>query len=211
MSRENTKQRGSAKRQAILDGAREVFGRDGYSRASIDAIAKASEVSTRTIYNHFKDKDELFGAVILESAEQVRETQLDDLDRHLGKIVDLESDLIALGNAFTAVMPRFSAHFALVRQIQAEIGHIPADLLRAWQETGPQRVQEAFARKLAELGDRGLLEIDDAKRAALHFIALVGSEIQSRSYYGALPIDDAEREAIVAAGVRTFLRAYGSR
>ncbi|GAA1197494.1 TetR/AcrR family transcriptional regulator [Prauserella alba] len=211
MSRENDSQRGAAKRQAILDGARQVFGRDGYSRASIGAIASEAEVSTRTIYNHFTDKKELFRAVILESAEQVREVQLADLDRHLGKIVDLESDLTALGHAFTTVMPRFGAHFALVRQIQAEIGHVPDDVLRSWQETGPGPVQGDLARRLAELGARGLLEIGDANRAALHFVALVGSEIQGRTYYGALPIDEAERDAIVAAGVKVFLRAYRPR
>ncbi|GAA2817642.1 TetR/AcrR family transcriptional regulator [Saccharopolyspora taberi] len=208
MSRENAARRGPEKRRAILEGAREVFGRDGYTRASIDAIAKAAEVSTRTIYNHFKDKEELFRAVILESAEQVREVQLADLDRNLGKIVDLESDLVDLGLAFTRVMPRFGAHFALVRQIQAEIGHVPDDVIHAWQEAGPQRVHEDLARRLAELGDRGLLDVPDPKRAALHFVALVGSEVQSRTYYGALPIGDAEREEIVRAGVEVFLRAY---
>jgi AcrR family transcriptional regulator len=211
LARENDMQRGPAKRQAILDGAREVFGQDGYTRASIGSIAKAAEVSTRTIYNHFKDKDELFRAVILESAVQVRETQLADLERHLGKIVDLEQDLIALGRAFTTVMPRFGAHFALVRQIQAEVGHIPSEVLRAWQEAGPQQVQEDLARRLVELGERGLLEIDDSQRAALHFIALVGTEVRSRTYYGALPIEESTREEIVTAGVRAFLRAYRPR
>ena len=41
------------KREAILRGALTVFARDGYTRASIDAIAKEGEVSTRTLYNHF--------------------------------------------------------------------------------------------------------------------------------------------------------------
>lgn len=211
MSRENVSSRGPEKRRAILDGAREVFGRDGYTRASIGVIAKTADVSTRTIYNHFQDKDELFRTVILESAAQVREVQLGDLDRNLSKIVELESDLIALGLAFTTVMPRFSAHFALVRQIQAEVGHIPAEVLRAWQEAGPERVQEDLARRLTGLAAEGLLEIEDARRAALHFVALAGSEVQSRTYYGALPIDEATREEIVTAGIKAFLRAYSPR
>ena len=181
MARENAAPRGPEKRRAILEGAREVFGRDGYTRASIGTIAKAADVSTRTIYNHFADKEDLFRAVILESAEQVRAVQLDDLARHLDKIVDLESDLTQLGFAFTTVMPQFSAHFGLVRQIQAEIGHIPDDVVRAWQETGPQAVQGDLARRLADLAERGLLEIDDANRAAVHYVALIGSEIQTGS------------------------------
>ncbi|MDA3625981.1 TetR/AcrR family transcriptional regulator [Saccharopolyspora sp. WRP15-2] len=211
MSRENVSRRGAEKRRAVLEGAREVFGRDGYTRASIDAIAKTSEVSTRTIYNHFADKAELFREVVMESAAEVREAQLVDLDRHLGKIVDLEQDLVDLGRAFVLIPGEFRAHFALVRQINAEVGHIPEDVLEAWQEAGPRRVHEALARRMAELGERGLLEVDVPHRVAGHFVALVGMEIQSRTYYGALPLAEAELDEIVTAGVRAFLRAYGPK
>ncbi|MEB3369060.1 TetR/AcrR family transcriptional regulator [Saccharopolyspora mangrovi] len=208
MSSDNATARGPEKRRAVLEGAREVFGRDGYTRASIGAIAKAADVSTRTIYNHFQDKEELFRTVILESAEQVREVQLGDLDRNLGKIVDLESDLIALGLAFTTVMPRFSAHFALVRQIHAEVGHIPVDVLRAWQETGPEQVQADLAHRLAGLAEHGLLDVQDAKRAGGALGTGGGGAGGNPRYFGAVPLDDAEREEIVTAGVKTFLRAY---
>ncbi|MEV6231025.1 TetR/AcrR family transcriptional regulator [Saccharopolyspora shandongensis] len=211
MSRENVSRRGSEKRRAIIDGAREVFGRDGYTRASIDTIAKAAEVSTRTIYNHFADKSELFRAVILESAAVVRDAQLADLDRHLGKIVDLRSDLIGLGHALIAAMAEFGAHFALVRQINADVGHIPAEVLAAWQETGPHRVQADLARRLAELSDKGLLRIDDPRRAAVHFVLLAAGEVQSLTFWGAQPIDEGAVDAIVTAGVEVFLRAYRPR
>ena len=46
----------SDKRRAIIDGALAVFARDGYTRASIDAISAEAGVSTRTVYNHFTDK-----------------------------------------------------------------------------------------------------------------------------------------------------------
>ncbi|TDD47893.1 TetR/AcrR family transcriptional regulator [Saccharopolyspora elongata] len=211
MSRENVSRRGSEKRRAIIDGAREVFGRDGYARASIDTIAKAAEVSTRTIYNHFADKGELFREVILESAAAVRDAQLADLDRHLGKIVDLRSDLIGLGRDFAAAMPEFEAHFFLVRQINADVGHIPAEVVEEWQAAGPRQVQADLARRLAELSDRGLLEIDDPQRAAVHFVLLVAGEVQSLTFWGARSIDEDEVEAIVAAGVEVFLRAYRPR
>ena len=55
------------KRRAILAGALTVFARDGYTRASIDAIAAQAIVSTRTIYNHFQCKAHLFQTVIQES------------------------------------------------------------------------------------------------------------------------------------------------
>jgi AcrR family transcriptional regulator len=85
------------KHRAILDGALVMFARDGYMRASLDAIAAEAGVSNRTIYNHFADKAELFQAVIQESTQRVSDTMIDVIDRHLGKVVDLEADLIELG------------------------------------------------------------------------------------------------------------------
>ncbi|MEV5986378.1 helix-turn-helix domain-containing protein [Streptomyces sp. NPDC052051] len=48
------------KRRSIAQAARAVFGREGYSRASVDANAVEAGVSKRTIYNHFTDKEQLF-------------------------------------------------------------------------------------------------------------------------------------------------------
>jgi AcrR family transcriptional regulator len=52
------------KRTAIVTAARQWFLENGYSHASMDAIAKSAEVSVKTIYRYFKDKDELFSAVM---------------------------------------------------------------------------------------------------------------------------------------------------
>src|SRR5690348_5058759 len=112
------------KRRAILAGALTVFARDGYSRASIDAIAAEARVSTRTIYNHFQDKAHLFHAVMLTSTCRVAEAHLALLDRHLGKVDDLEADLVAFGLAWLAPMPDFAEHSALVRQVHADSAHI---------------------------------------------------------------------------------------
>ena len=59
------------KRRAILDAAAEVFGTQGYERASIDAIAAASGVSKPTIYSHFGTKEQLFRESIAESAAEI--------------------------------------------------------------------------------------------------------------------------------------------
>src|ERR1700716_94258 len=82
------------KRRAILTGALTVFARDGYTRASIDAISAEAGVSTRTIYNHFQDKAQLFETVIQESADRAAEAQIATIDRYFAKITDLEADLI---------------------------------------------------------------------------------------------------------------------
>ncbi len=196
------------KRRAILRGALTVFGRDGYSRASMDTIAAEAGVSTRTIYNHFRDKAQLFGAVIQESATQVAEAQIAIIDRHFYKITDVEHDLIEFGRVWATPNSEFTDHFALVRQIHAEVGHIPAAALDGWQEAGPRRVHRELARRLQQLADQGLLHVEDPDRAAIHFVLLAATEVVNRSYYGAIPLDHAEITSIATAGVQVFLRAY---
>lgn len=197
-----------SKREAIISGARTVFGRDGYSRASIDDIAATANVSSRTIYNHFGDKAGLFSALIVESAEQVRDAQVADIERHLGKIGNLEEDLCALGVAFATNRATFPEHFALVRHIYAEAGHLPEDVLANWADAGPRAVHQALTRALESLQDRGLLKFEDAPRAAYQFVALVGAEVYDRTFGGTVSSDPEFVSAAVTAGIKTFLCAF---
>ncbi|MEP3557658.1 TetR/AcrR family transcriptional regulator [Roseibium sp.] len=197
-----------SKREAIIRGARTVFGRDGFSRASMDDIAATANVSSRTIYNHFGDKSGLFSALIVESAQEVRDAQTAEIERHIGKIVDLEEDLRALGTAFATTQARFPEHFALVRHIYAEAGHLPAEVLADWAAAGPRAVHRALTGALEDLQKRGLLKFDDSTRAANQFVALVGTEVNERTFGGTVPTDPAFIAAVVRAGVETFLRAF---
>ncbi|WP_067477767.1 TetR/AcrR family transcriptional regulator [Actinomadura hibisca] len=191
------------KRAAILAGALAVFARDGYTRAGIDAIAAEAGVSTRTIYNHFADKAALFQAAIEASTARVAEAQIAVIDRHLHKIVDLERDLVAFGRDWVRPMPQFAEHTALVRQVNTEIAHIPADVVASWQRDGPLRVRREMAAHLRRMADEGLLTVDDAERSALQLMMLV-SVVNPSLPSGATP---EETDAAVVAGVHTFL--YG--
>ncbi|TDD41865.1 TetR/AcrR family transcriptional regulator [Nonomuraea terrae] len=193
----------AGKRQAILNGALTVFARDGYTRASIDAISAEAGVSTRTIYNHFADKTELFLTVIQESATRAADVQIAIIDRHLRKVTDLEADLIEFGRDWVTPRPDSAAHFSLVEQIKAEAGHIPQEAIDAWQETGPRRVRRELAGHLRRLADRGLLRIDDPDRAALHLLLLIAAELPAHQ----ASLSPEELTETVPAGIHTFL--YG--
>jgi AcrR family transcriptional regulator len=58
--------RGDATRKQLLDAAAAVFSELGYAGATTKQIAKAAGVSEGTIYRHYADKRELFGAVFAE-------------------------------------------------------------------------------------------------------------------------------------------------
>lgn len=54
----------SKKRAVIINGAEDVFLTMGYELASMDKIAAEAGVSKRTVYNHFKSKENLFEVIV---------------------------------------------------------------------------------------------------------------------------------------------------
>jgi TetR/AcrR family transcriptional regulator len=54
-------------RMAILKAARTVFARRGFEGASTREVAEAARVNNAMIYYHFKDKDQLYRAVLADS------------------------------------------------------------------------------------------------------------------------------------------------
>ena len=59
-----------AKREAILETARELFFEHGYG-VGLETIAARAGVSRQTIYNLFESKDDLFAAIVQESSGQI--------------------------------------------------------------------------------------------------------------------------------------------
>jgi AcrR family transcriptional regulator len=51
-------------RQALLAAARSLFARDGYAETSIDEIVRHERLTKGALYHHFKNKKELFDAVV---------------------------------------------------------------------------------------------------------------------------------------------------
>jgi AcrR family transcriptional regulator len=198
------------KREAITRAARTVFGRDGYSRASIDAIATEAGVSTRTIYNHFANKEQLFASVLETSATQVADGFVEALERTLAGVTDRREYLVRIGWAVTRQAVDFPEHFAMVRQINPEARHFPPAVLDAWRRAGPLRVQREVARHLALLAADGHLR-GDADLAATHFMALTTAGLNLRDQFELPGFDDGDVIRIVETGVDAFLHGYAER
>jgi AcrR family transcriptional regulator len=196
-----------SKREEVLAGALAVFARDGYTRASIDEIAATASVSTRTIYNHFPDKASLFHSVIAMSAAEVADAQIALMNQYLEPLPSdagaIEAAFVGFALAWVAPVPEHEAHFALVRQVNAELPHIPVAAVDAWQVAGPRRVLGALARYLKRYTVAGLLDLDDCGRAAVQFAGLTSPANPS------VPLRRVargnEHDAVVS-GVRLFLR-----
>jgi len=67
--REQTK---AANRQAILDAARSVFAELGYGATTVRDIIRRTGLASGTFYNYFRSKEEVFQAIMDESALRIR-------------------------------------------------------------------------------------------------------------------------------------------
>ena len=61
----------AATRRALLAAARSAFGERGYGPTSIDEIVRRAGVTKGALYHHFRDKDDLFAAVVEEVKREV--------------------------------------------------------------------------------------------------------------------------------------------
>ena len=65
------------KRQAILQGAKAAFLKEGFGGASMDQVAALAGVSKMTVYRHFGSKEDLFAGVITELCHFIVAEDLD--------------------------------------------------------------------------------------------------------------------------------------
>ncbi|MCI3279339.1 TetR/AcrR family transcriptional regulator C-terminal domain-containing protein [Streptomyces cylindrosporus] len=195
-------------RRALVEAARAVFARDGWTHSTLEAVAETAGLETELVGHYFKDKDQLLLSVLLDSAASLSAALTVIAESHLAEITDLERDLVALGRAWLTPLATFPEHFAIVRHLQAESARLPAGLLEMWQTAGPRQAQRELARRLQRVADRGLLDIADADRAAGRFIQLVAGGVVARSFHGAVPLAEYETEQLISTGVADFIRLY---
>jgi AcrR family transcriptional regulator len=61
-------------RRAVLDAARQAFGERGYAATSVDEIVRRAGLTKGALYHHFRDKDDLFLAVVEAVKRDVTDT-----------------------------------------------------------------------------------------------------------------------------------------
>ncbi|GLY91309.1 TetR/AcrR family transcriptional regulator [Actinoallomurus iriomotensis] len=198
--------RSAAKHEAILRAATEVFLRDGYARASVDAIAATAGVGKQTVYGHFGDKERLFLAVV---AKARKATGVDPED--LGTLVpdtgDARADLQSAGERLLRAILA-PENMALHRLTIAELTHHP-ELQRSWRDDGnSQAISDAIATYLAERDRRGDLAVPDPPLAARQFIMLLSAEGQVRSLRGVQTLAEDEIREIARQTTDLIVRAH---
>jgi TetR/AcrR family transcriptional repressor of mexJK operon len=162
----------------MIAAATRVFLKEGYGAASIDKVAHEAGVSTRTIYERFKNKADLLASVITRLVERDMVTLFGaELER-----MPIRQALLTIGGIVTgrACAPDAAALFRIVA---AEAQRFPA--LAAKMRAGTKaRVDNAVAHYFRAQVLRGKLELADPDRAASLFMQMVCSEVHECLLFG---------------------------
>jgi AcrR family transcriptional regulator len=160
----------SKTRDILVDVARQLFARMGVDRTTMNDIAQASRKGRRTLYTYFKNKDDLFLAVV--------ESELDKLNRTLCEIAAMQ--LPADEKLITFIYTRLEA----VKTIVFRNGTLRAGFFRdSWRVAkARKRVDSQEMEIIGKILDDGLaegtFEMPDTNVTALilHY-ALKGLEV----------------------------------
>jgi AcrR family transcriptional regulator len=208
LDRSPAMQRGNYnKRCAIIAAATAVFVRDGFTGASIDAIAEAAGVSRQTIYNQIGDKEKLFAEVVRGITERSSAVMISTLATFPDEPVDVAGELVEFAVRLSRNCICDTDGRTLRKLIENEGGRYP-ELFATWKDYGPGKNWPAISARFARLAQAGALELDDPDLAARQFMALINADLPNEP--GDKPNDEQLQRA-ARNGVKTFLRAYGAR
>lgn len=196
----------TAKRRQIIEGARQIFMRDGFDGASMNDITRAAGVSKGTVYAYFPSKEALFEALIRED----RRIQAERICRFSADDENVEKVLreIALNIVAAVTQP---GHIAHLRTVIAAAAKFPS-IGHAFYEAGPMYGAGRLAAYLDRQVSAGRLRIDDTQRAAFQYIDMCLARPLKQMLFCVIEMPDpAEMEKAIDSAIAMFMAAYGPK
>jgi AcrR family transcriptional regulator len=142
-----------ARMQELLDTAGRLFLKNGYTKTSLESIARAAHVAVRTIYVKFGGKAGLLHAVLAAKRDRYFSSPPMDSDPRPFKevIADFARQLVELKNSQEAI--------EMQRVVMAEAPTNP-ELAEAFWDGGPRQTREMLGRFFARPDIRAQLRAD---------------------------------------------------
>jgi TetR/AcrR family transcriptional regulator, mexJK operon transcriptional repressor len=189
--------------QGLLEAATRVFVRSGYVSSSIQKVAREAGVSTRTIYERYKNKGELLGAVVSHLVENDLTTVMSaaELSR-----LSVNEALLTIGKTITSrlVSPTVSS---LLRLLVTEGRSFP-NLALKMRERTKDRFDDAVEQYFRLQVENGVLMLRDPARSASLFTQMINGELMNGVLFGTnTPVPEAQVHEHITFVVDFFLRA----
>lgn len=192
--------------EQVLQGARRVFLRDGFERASVDDIAREAGVSKATLYAYFPDKRLLFMEIAASECRRQADEAMPEIDTTAPIAAILQQIATRI---FTAMHSDFGRRIYQIAVGEAD--NFPA-FAEAFYQSGPKLVQDRIALLLQIGTERGELRIDDIPFAAAQFAQLIKAEQHDRLVLGTSKgCSASESDKVIREAVAMFMARYGTR
>lgn len=170
---------GLSKRQQIVDVALVLFYENGFHATGVEKIREVANVSKKTLYNHFRSKDELILAALRQRDEQFRNDFMRGVERHaktprerLEAVFDVLGEWFNskgyLGCMFINASAEFSAQDDPSHKICAEHKRLVLDYIKKLAIEAKAKDPETLAEQLNLLAEGAIVQahICDDKEAA---------------------------------------------
>lgn len=191
----------------ILTAARELFLNAGYGNTSMDAVAKHAGVSKSTLYAHFENKEQLFGAVVGTVRQRLHDalTSVSTTDER-----DINKMLCQIGTQFMHYVTEPTS-LTIFRVVIGELNTFP-ELGREMYQSGQIVIVGLIADFFRQWTEAGLLAIDDTRLAARQFLTLVKGDLQFRCLCDVdQTLSETDIKRNVESAVAMFLAYYGPK
>lgn len=116
---------GNEVREIIVNAAREIFGRYGFRKTTMDEIAQAARKAKSSLYHYFKSKEEVFQAVVekegsivekeMANALQKAETPQEKLRTYSIKRMEI---LNRVANFYSAFQDEYLENYAFIQKLR---------------------------------------------------------------------------------------------
>lgn len=191
--------------EQVLEGARQIFMRDGFEGASVDDIARAAKVSKATLYSYFPDKRLLFSEVARQECNRQASEALDMIDAR----APVRETLTEAANRLVRF---FLSDFGQqVFRICLSEAHRFPELGQRFYESGPEMLRQRLGSILDQYVENGDLCIDDMDLATSQFGELCKSDLFVRCLCGvACDCTEAEINRVIEGVVDMFLARYAA-
>lgn len=190
----------------VLEGARTVFLRDGFERASVDDIAREAGVSKATLYAYFPDKRILFMEFALTECRRQAEEAIAQIDFS----APVPQVLRQTGARIIGFMQSDFGQ-RILRIAIAESERFPA-LADEFYRSGPLMAQQRIGAYLRSAVDSGALVIEDIPLAAAQFAQLCKVELQDCVLFNqARHTSSDAANRVLDAAIEMFMARYGGK
>ncbi|MEO7207550.1 MAG: TetR/AcrR family transcriptional regulator [Steroidobacteraceae bacterium] len=167
-----------ARTAVLINAATRVFLREGYGLASIDKVAAEAGVSTRTIYERYKNKADLLGAVISRLVDRMSTVLATaDLNR-----LEPQAALGVIAETLSG-RARDPDAAALFRIVATESQRFP-ELAAKMRANNKLCVDSVVANYFRAQVAVGALALADPDRAATLFLQMICSELHESLLFG---------------------------